>query len=91
MIVGVDENKILEFLIRKRSSLFLWHASLAPGPQMYLNMWKAEGLPGLMKMRGLERVEFVLPGSGHGQGSIPGGLLETVVKGVITQPIDAQA
>lgn len=91
LIVAVDEMKILEFLIRKRSSLFLWHASLAPGPQMYLNMWKAEGLLGLMRMRGLERVEFVLPGSGHGRGSIPGGLLETVVKRVITQSIDAQA
>jgi hypothetical protein len=94
LTVIIDEKQALGPCLVGPHSRIAWHRSLKVGPQMSLHLLRADGITALRSLRNLRSVDFQHPNyhyMGKRKGSIPDGVLETMIKSEIQQPRDASS
>jgi hypothetical protein len=94
LTLKVDEQKALEKQLTSHS-IIKWHSSLGCSPQLQLQVLHFCGVHGLRSLTNIPHVDFQpLTKEGrerHGDsGAIPGGVLDTLVRHEITQPLGSQ-
>jgi hypothetical protein len=94
LTIIIDEMKALGPCLVGPHSRIAWHRSLELGPQMSLHLLRADGITALRSLRNLRVVYFQHPWykyMGKKKGSIPNGVLETMIKPEVQQPRDASS
>lgn len=89
LTLKVDEHIALESRLLHHPTM-KWHRSLGCSPQLQLQVLHFGGIDGLRSLR-IPRLEFEPLTKEDHSGAIPGGILDTVVRREVTQPLRSRS